>query len=207
MQTPDPDFSYMPRALVDADTYYAALMDHVPWQQESITLFGVSRPMPRLTCWMGAAAYAYSGLINEPREFSAVVTDIKQCVERLAGTRFNGVLLNLYRDGRDSMGWHADDEASLGPAPVIASVSLGAPRRMRFKPKPHHDGAPFEMTLAHGSVLIMRGRAQADWLHAIPKTAKPVEPRINLTFRDVKDADGAKTPRRRSPGTTRPRTA
>ena len=207
MQIPDKDFSYIPEALGDADILYTALMHEVPWQQESITLFGVRRPMPRLTCWMGDAAYVYSGLSNEPQAWSPSVTDIKRRVEQLAGTRFNGVLLNLYRDGRDSMGWHADDEASLGPAPVIASVSLGAERRKRFKPKPHHDGAPFELTLAHGSVLIMGGRAQADWLHAIPKTAKLVEPRINLTFRCVAEDIGAKMPRRRSPGTTRRRTA
>jgi alkylated DNA repair dioxygenase AlkB len=185
MEIPSRDFSYVPHALGDADDLFGALMADVPWQQESITLFGVGRPMPRLTCWMGDAAYVYSGLRNEPQDWSPAVAGIKDRVEELAGARFNGVLLNLYRDGRDSMGWHADDEPSLGPAPMIASMSLGGQRRMRFKPKPHHGGAPFEVTLAPGSVLIMRGRSQADWLHAIPKTAKPVAPRINLTFRHV----------------------
>jgi len=143
--------------------------------------------MPRLTCWMGDVAYTYSGLANQPAPWLLAVTDVKGRVEDLSGSAFNGVLLNLYRDGADSMGWHADDEASLGARPVIASVSLGAPRRMRFKSKDSQQAASsgFEITLGHGSLLVMRGDSQRDWLHAIPKSKRVSTPRINLTFRHI----------------------
>lgn len=176
----------MPNVFPDADALLHDVLQTTPWRQEDITLFGKRRPMPRLTCWMGDAAYVYSGLRNDPAPWSAAVTQIRDRVETLCDTPFNGVLLNRYRDGSDSMGWHADDEASLGAAPVIASVSLGATRRMRFKKRRAEIAADdFALELEHGSVLIMRGRTQADWLHAIPKTKRPVGPRINLTFRAV----------------------
>lgn len=172
-------------AIPAPDRYLADLMGSVPWRQESIRLFGRAQPMPRLTCWMGDAAYTYSGLTNAPAPWHPAVAKLRDLAARLAGTPFNGVLLNLYRDGRDSMGWHADDEPELGPAPMIASLNLGAARRMRFKPKRPDGGAPFSVTLGHGSVLLMQPAVQTHWLHAIPKTARPVGPRINLTFRRV----------------------
>lgn len=181
------DFDYIENLFPDSDTIFDGLLADVPWRQECIVLFGKERPMPRLTCWMGDAAYTYSGLDNTPAPWLPMVADIKRTVEDVSGAAFNGVLLNLYRDGADSMGWHADDETSLGDRPVIASVSLGAARRMRFKPKAgasvHTSG--FEITLAHGSLLIMRGDSQRDWLHAIPKTKRVTAPRINLTFRHI----------------------
>ncbi len=181
------DFDYIENAFSDPDAIFGALLDDTPWRQESIVLFGKKRPMPRLTCWMGDAVYTYSGLENTPVPWLPAVVDIKRTVEELSGAAFNGVLLNLYRDGADSMGWHADDEATLGSNPVIASVSLGASRRMRFKAKigaaAHVSG--FEITLAHGSVLVMRGDSQRDWLHAIPKSKRVTTPRINLTFRNI----------------------
>ncbi|MEQ8322886.1 MAG: alpha-ketoglutarate-dependent dioxygenase AlkB [Rhodospirillales bacterium] len=172
-------------AIADPERIFQEIHDEVNWLQEDITLFGRTHAMPRLTCWMGERAYRYSGLTHPPAPFTPAVSGVLKTVEQAAGARFNGVLLNLYRDGRDSMGWHADDEASLGPAPVIASVSLGAVRRMRFKPKPHFTGSTFGIDLASGSLLIMRGPTQANWLHAISKTARPVGPRINLTFRKI----------------------
>ncbi len=141
--------------------------------------------MPRLTCWMGDAAYSYSGLVNPPAPWHPLVRAIRDRAEGLAGGPFNGVLLNLYRDGADSMGWHADDERELGPAPVIASVSLGAVRRMRFKPKKGRVGETLSLDLPGGSVLVMRGGTQADWLHEIPRTKRPTSPRVNLTFRRI----------------------
>ncbi len=170
-------------AIADPAACLASLLDEVPWKQEQITLFGKTRDMPRLTCWMGEASYTYSGLPNRPAPWSPTVQRLRDDVAALAGARFNGVLLNLYRDGADSMGWHADDERELGPDPVIASVSLGAVRRFRFRPKPRHSAEPFGIDLPDGSVLIMRGDTQANWQHAIPKTKRPVGPRINLTFR------------------------
>jgi len=181
------DFDYIDAAFADADALFEALLKDVPWRQESIVLFGKERPMPRLTCWMGDIAYTYSGLANQPAPWLPAVADVKGRVEDLSGSAFNGVLLNLYRDGADSMGWHADDEASLGARPVIASVSLGAPRRMRFKSKDSQQAASagFEITLSHGSLLVMRGDSQRDWLHAIPKSKRVSTPRINLTFRNI----------------------
>jgi alkylated DNA repair dioxygenase AlkB len=169
----------------DSDELLQSVTDAADWRQEDITLFGRTHAMPRLICWMGDKPYRYSGLTHPAAPIIPPVRQIRDRVERLCGTHFNGVLLNLYRDGRDSMGWHADDEASLGPEPVIASVSLGGVRRMRFKPKPHFSAAPLGVDLPSGSVLVMRGQTQANWLHAIAKTAKPVAPRINLTFRTM----------------------
>ena len=174
-------------AIADMDNAFDAILSGTPWRQESIRLFGRTHPMPRLTCWMGDAAYTYSGLRNEPAPWSAPVATLRGTVEALADTPFNGVLLNLYRQGRDSMGWHADDEASLGPEPVIASVSLGAIRRMRFKSKSPLGPAPVSIDLPHGSVLVMRGGTQRHWLHAVPRTARDVGPRVNLTFRRIVD--------------------
>ena len=105
-------------------------------------------------------------------------------MSRLAGHEFNGVLLNLYRDGRDGMGWHADDEPELGPEPVIASVSLGAERRFRLKHRRLPE-ARLDIVLPHGSLLVMAGATQRHWVHALPKAAAPVGARINLTFRRV----------------------
>lgn len=168
---------------VGHEQLYRRIANAIDWRQENITLFGRTHAMPRLTCWMGEKPYRYSGLTHPAAPITSAVRQILDRAERLSAARFNGVLLNLYRDGRDSMGWHADDEESLGPEPVIASVSLGAVRRMRFKPKPHISAEPFGIDLPSGSVLVMRGQTQANWLHAITKTARPVAPRINLTFR------------------------
>ena len=171
----------------DPDRLFHALMDDLPWAQENITVYGRRHKMPRLTAWMGDVPYRYSGLTHPPEPWSGVLQEIRADVERLCGARFNGVLGNLYRDGQDSMGWHADDEASLGPKPVIASVNLGEIRQLRFKPKPHWreagQGRTFGITLPHGSVLVMQGETQKNWLHAVPKSARPLGPRINLTFR------------------------
>jgi len=176
-------------ALQNPQELFRRIAAETDWAQENITLFGRTHAMPRLTCWMGETAYRYSGLTHPAAPFSPTVLEVLGVAQRLSGVRFNGVLLNQYRDGRDSMGWHADDEASLGAAPVIASVSLGGVRRMRFKPKPHFAAEPVAVDLPSGSVLIMRGATQANWLHAVPKTAKPVAPRINLTFRMVNGDD------------------
>jgi alkylated DNA repair dioxygenase AlkB len=105
-------------------------------------------------------------------------------VRELSGAEFNAVLLNLYRDGRDGMGWHADDEPELGRNPVIASVSLGATRRFCLRHRRRRD-LKLDLPLPHGSLLLMAGATQHHWLHALPKTQRPVGERINLTFRRV----------------------
>ena len=179
----DPAFLPEPEATV----LLAELTAEVAWEQRAIRIFGQEIPQPRLTAWYGdpAARYTYSGLRWEPRPWLPALHALRQRLEAATGTRFNSVLLNLYRDGRDSMGWHADDEPELGPAPAIASLSLGAARRFRLRPRAGLTHAPFGLDLAAGSLLLMRGPTQQHWQHALPKTARPVGPRLNLTFRWV----------------------
>ena len=174
----------------EATNFLAELTTEAAWEQRSIRLFGQEFPQPRLTAWHGdaEARYTYSGLTWEPRPWTAALQVLRRRVEAATRTTFNSVLLNLYRDGRDSMGWHADDEPELGPAPAIASVSLGAPRRFRLRPRAGLGHAPLSLDLPHGSLLLMRGPTQQHWQHALPKTARPVGPRLNLTFRWVAGA-------------------
>jgi len=170
----------------DPDELFEDTLKTTNWRQEEIRVFGRKYQMPRQTYWMGDVPYSYSGLTNMPEKVSDPVREIWSCVEGLCETTFNGVLLNLYRNGQDSMGWHADDEKSLGPQPVIASVNLGATRRLRFKPRSKDVSASVSVDLPHGSVLVMKGDTQSNWLHCVPKTAKDVGPRLNLTFRRIK---------------------
>lgn len=164
-----------------ADRAFADLMETIDWRQETATLFGRKIPLPRLTAWYGEHGYAYSGIRHEPVPMPPILTALKGEVERIASLAFNSVLINLYRGGRDSMGWHSDDEADLGRDPVITSLSLGATRRFQLK---HRQSSELiTLDLPHGSCLVMRGRCQACWRHQVPKTRKPVAPRINLTFR------------------------
>tara|TARA_R110002167_G_scaffold4753_3_gene22340 strand:- start:743 stop:1339 length:597 start_codon:yes stop_codon:yes gene_type:complete len=173
-----------PAALDDADALFDRVMADVDWKQEELTFYGRRIPQPRLSAWYGDAAYAYSGLRLEPRPWPPVLADLRNRCEEIAKAPFNSVLANLYRDGTDSMDWHSDDEASLGPAPVIASISLGAARRFQMRRK-DKQGDAVCTELGNGDVLVMSGRCQADWLHRVPKTKKPVGPRINLTFRNI----------------------
>lgn len=182
---PGADVVLYENALSEAGALFQRILEETPWRQEHIKLFGRRHAMPRLTCWMGDVAYTYSGLVNRPAPWSDPVDAVRCAAERLAGVSFNGVLLNLYRTGGDSMGWHADDESSLGPCPVIASVNLGAVRRLRFKAKPHFAAAPVSVELPSASILLMQGDTQRNWLHAVPKTSRAVGPRINLTFRAI----------------------
>ncbi|WP_347160261.1 alpha-ketoglutarate-dependent dioxygenase AlkB family protein [Pontibacter chitinilyticus] len=169
-----------------ATAYFDRLLEQVDWQQENIKLFGKLLPMPRLTAWYGDKSYTYSGLRNEPQPWLPVLLELKAQVEKVSGTKYNSVLLNLYRNGQDSMGWHADNEPELGPQPSIASLSLGGERRFALKHRARKDLKPIRLTLTHGSLLLMQGGTQHHWLHHIPKTSRAVQPRINLTFRHVK---------------------
>ena len=170
-----------------AENLLTELMNTVAWRQEPIKLFGKEVLQPRLTAWHGdpAARYSYSGLALEPEPWTPALQQLRQQVEAASNARFNSVLLNLYRTGQDSMGWHADGEPELGPEPVIASVSLGATRRFRLRPRDAQwlTHEPVSLELASGSLLLMRGPTQHHWLHAVPKTARPTAPRLNLTFR------------------------
>ena len=192
---PQADLLFDPAFLskAEAAALLAGLTAGIAWEQRSIRLFGQLVPQPRLTAWYGdpAACYTYSGLRWEPRPWLPALLTLRQRLQAATGSRFNSVLLNLYRDGRDSMGWHADDEPELGPAPAIASLSLGATRRFRLRPRAGLLHAPLALDLPAGSLLLMQGPTQRHWQHALPKTARPVGPRLNLTFRWVAGAAAA----------------
>ncbi|GHA26515.1 alpha-ketoglutarate-dependent dioxygenase AlkB family protein [Oceanisphaera arctica] len=164
----------------EADAWFGQLQAEIPWQQHRLTLFGREHDEPRLSCWMGEAAYRYSGKTREPEAWHPLVNEIRQQVQGICEQPFNGVLLNLYRHGRDSMGWHADNEPELGPNPVIASVSLGATRRFLLH---HRNGERRQLQLSHGSLLVMAGEMQHHWQHALPRIGAADTARINLTFR------------------------
>ncbi len=185
---PDGELRHWPRAFApgEAQELFAALRTGIDWTQEEIVLFGERRRVPRLVAWHGdpGAGYTYSGTHHEPRPWTHGLLAIRRRVAQLTGHSFNSVLLNLYRDGRDGMGWHADDEPELGRDPVIASVSLGATRRFRLRHRRNRAG-PVTLPLTDGSLLLMGGTLQHHWLHAVPKTATVVGERINLTFRSI----------------------
>ncbi len=164
----------------------AILQESIPWKQEAIKLYGKTIPTPRLTAWHGdtEARYSYSNIIHEPEPWTPELLEIKRRIEPICKAQFNFVLLNFYREGRDSMSWHSDDEPELGANPIIGSVSFGAPRRFHFR---HKFDASLRQSvdLTDGSLLIMGGATQHFWRHQLPKTARPIAPRINLTFRTV----------------------
>lgn len=170
-----------------ADRLFAQLRAGIPWEVHRIRLFGREHASPRLSCWIGdpGTSYRYSGSRFEPRPWPAALDPLRERLQAELGVGFNSVLANRYRDGRDCMGWHSDDEAELGTEPVIASVSLGAPRRFVLK----HREAPerrLALDLPHGSLLVMQGGTQRLYRHALPRTARPVGERINLTFRRIR---------------------
>ena len=163
------------------------LDQEIQWRQDHIRIFGKTMALPRLTAWHGdpGKGYCYSGISMSPKPWTEALLGIKAKAETAAGTRFNSVLLNKYLDGRDSMGWHSDDEPELGPDPVIASVSFGATRRIVLKHKFDKTLETISTDLTDGSLLLMQGAAQRVWLHQVPKTRKAVGMRINLTFRTI----------------------
>jgi len=188
LDLPDADVRLWPQALPpgDADQRFSALRSRIDWQQEDILIFGERRRVPRLVAWHGdpGTTYVYSGTVHEPVPWTAELLWIRARVEALTAQHYNSVLLNLYRDGRDGMGWHADDEPELGRNPVIASVSLGATRRFCLRHRRRKD-LKLDLLLPHGSLLCMGGATQHHWVHALPKTRRPVGERINLTLRLV----------------------
>jgi alkylated DNA repair dioxygenase AlkB len=190
LDLPDADVRYWPHALdvERADALLASLRAGIEWQQEHVVIFGQRRLVPRLVAWHGDpdAHYSYSGTEHAPRAWTLELHELREIAETLTGHRYNSVLLNLYRDGRDGMGWHADDEPELGRDPAIASFSLGATRRFRLRHRRRKQVGDLE--LEHGSLLSMAGPTQHHYVHAVPKTARPVSERINLTFRQVTSA-------------------
>jgi alkylated DNA repair dioxygenase AlkB len=188
LDLPDSDITSWPSffGADDRARLFDALLTTTAWRQDSITMYGKPVPIPRLQAWYGdpGRTYTYSNIEMDPEPWTAALLEVKAAIEPVAGVRFNSVLCNRYRDGNDGVAWHSDDEPELGVDPVIASVSFGATRPFRFR----HRLDPtltHEIDLASGSLLVMRGPTQACWRHQIPKTAKPIGERINLTFRVI----------------------
>jgi hypothetical protein len=170
-----------------SNAYFQLLLHNIQWRQEEIVVFGKKHLEPRLTAWHAnqGTHYAYSNKILQPKDWSAELIELKTKIEEiLPGKSFNSVLLNLYRDGNDKMGWHSDNEKELGPNPCIASLSFGATRYFDLKHK-QDKTKRFRFELSSGMLLIMLGSLQDYWLHQIPQQKKVKEPRINLTFREV----------------------
>ena len=184
MSAPPPDFRWLPEALTpaEADAALAALVDETPWESHTFSIFGRTVAMPRRIAFFGRFPYAYSGLVHPARPLTPRLDALRERVEALSGHPFNCVLLNLYRDGHDAMGWHSDDDYPHAGHSAIGSLSLGATRRFRFR-KRAAKGETLSLDLESGSVLAMDGAARAEWQHALPKSARPLGPRVNLTFR------------------------
>ena len=170
-----------------SDEYFSMLFTEIKWKQEPIKIFGKEILQPRLTAWYGdeTKPYTYSGLTMQADHWTDVLLELKAVADEYSGVTSTSVLMNLYRDGKDGLGWHRDNEKMLGPAPVISSVSLGAVRTFQLRSYLDKKNL-ISLELAPGSIVIMKGDSQKEWEHRVPKTAKPVGPRINLTFRDVR---------------------
>jgi alkylated DNA repair dioxygenase AlkB len=175
----------------EAETLFQELAEKVPWKQVPIKMFGKEIMQPRLTCWYSDPGidYSYSGIRMENLPWIEPLPGIKSRIEQLAGVRFNGALLNLYRDGNDSMGWHRDNEKALGNNPVIGSVSLGGTRTFKFRDRLSKKEI-ISIELSSGSLLIMAGESQHFWEHSIPKQHRVANPRLNITFRVIQPAVG-----------------
>ena len=185
----DAEIIYYPKFFdkENADKIYTELLQEIAWQQDNITVFGKTHPQPRLTALYGneGKPYSYSNITMQPNPWNTLLQKIKYLIEATTECQFTTVLLNQYRDGKDSNGWHADNEKELGTNPIIASLSFGAERVFQLKHNTIAD-AKKSIVLEHGSLLLMKGSTQHFWKHQIPKTAKPIGNRINLTFRSIK---------------------
>ena len=186
---PDADIEYYPNFFENdrADAFFEKLKNEIPWQQDNITVFGKTHPQPRLTALFGneGKPYSYSNIVMQPNAWNPLLSFIKSEFEEICNENFTTVLLNYYRDGKDSNGWHADNEKELGRNPVIASVSFGAERYFHLQHNTIKE-QKLKINLEHGSLLLMKGTTQHFWKHQIPKTAQAIGPRINLTFRIIK---------------------
>ena len=186
---PDGQIFYYPSFLSkkEADLLYAVFLETTPWQKDNISVYGKTYEQPRLTSLYGLneKPYSYSNISMHPNPMTPILKDLLSKIENKTEHSFNAVLLNLYRDGKDSNGWHADNEKELGENPIIASISLGQERYFHLKHREIKEER-FKIKLAHGSLLLMAGALQHHWLHQIPKTTRPLKQRINLTFRNIK---------------------
>jgi len=170
----------------ESERYFQQLMAETPWTQDEIRIQGKLIPIPRLQSWYGDAGhfYTYSGITLAPVGWTALLEELRQRLFDTTRRSFNSLLINQYRNERDSVSWHADDERELGRNPVIASLSLGTARRFELKPK-KSTRDKISITLESGDLLIMGGELQRHWLHQVPKEKAPCGPRLNLTFRNI----------------------
>ena len=188
---PDAEIEYFPEFFSREKSlnFLPQLLDTIKWKQNTIKMYGKENPVPRLESWYGdpGKSYAYSGIHMEPHTWTEELKEIKGSVEAEAETPFNSVLINYYRNGQDRVAWHSDDEKELGKNPVIGSVSFGAERTFKLRHKQYKENnLKQSIVLKNGSLLLMKGATQHHWMHEIPRTAKPIGPRINLTFRVIK---------------------
>lgn len=169
-----------------AERLFQVLLEGVSWQQDAISMYGNHYPLPRLHRWFADSprSYTWSGIQMHPTPFPETLSELRQRVNQLGGAKFDSALCNLYRDGRDSVAWHADDEPEFGAAPVIASLSLGSERHFLLRRKDDH-AQRVSIALPHGSLLLMPAGTQQRWEHCLPKTRRPTGARINLTFRTL----------------------
>ncbi|CAB4592124.1 unannotated protein [freshwater metagenome] len=170
---------------ITADDLLTELLGSLRWEEPQLMMFGKSVTEPRLSTWHADPGlnYTYSGLERIAQPWTTQLLHVRQLCETVTSHTFNGVLVNLYRNGSDHLGWHSDDEKVNGPEPIIASISLGADRRFDFR---HRDTKEVvSTTLSHGSLLVMSGLSQKCWVHRLPKTPRLEQPRINLTFRHL----------------------
>ncbi|MDB5140695.1 MAG: alpha-ketoglutarate-dependent dioxygenase AlkB [Mucilaginibacter sp.] len=184
-----PDLMEYHQGIFDAKesiAFMETFIHTVPWEQKTVTMYGKEIITPRLIAWYGDTGkdYAFSGTKYDPIPWTEELLKIKLITEKLAGITFNSVLLNYYRNGNDSVAWHSDDEYELGIKPVIASVSFGQVRKFDIRHKTDHQNK-YSIALENGSLLLMKGDMQLNWEHRIPKSTKPLKPRVNLTFRVI----------------------
>ena len=188
LNLPDAEFIYYPNffSKEKADIFFETLLEETPWQHDEITIFGKKILQPRLTSLYGneGKSYGYSNIVMHPHAFNNTLTFIKDEIENTINEHFTTVLLNLYRNEKDSNGWHADNEKELGGDPVIASLSLGEERVFQIKHNTNKE-VKRSIILQHGSLLVMKNGAQIHYKHQIPKASKSKKPRINLTFRNI----------------------
>ena len=179
---------YYPDFIENPNEAFKSLRQKINWRTDDITLFGKTYPIPRMHAWYGepGADYSYSGIPMPINDWFGELLFIKENVEMKTGLKFNGVLANLYRDGKDSNGWHADDEKELIVPIHVASITLGAERTFQFRRK-GETSLEKSITLENGSLLVMKSPLQKEWQHQVPKRARVNEGRINLTFRLVRE--------------------
>tara|TARA_B100000941_G_scaffold289038_1_gene267169 strand:+ start:1092 stop:1697 length:606 start_codon:yes stop_codon:yes gene_type:complete len=185
---PDAKMRYYQKflSIKEASYFFDTFISKIPWRKDDIKVYGKIYPQPRLTSLHSykPSTYTYSGLTLKPQPMTTELLSLLERIKSVCNHEFNCVLLNLYRDGSDSNGWHADNEKELGVHPQIASISLGSNRFFHFKHR-RIKSENYKIELQHGSLLLMEGPMQEYWLHQIPKTKKPISQRINLTFRKI----------------------